>query len=165
LALLLLLLLLWGLAGCGTDDDDRVIFPSTTSASTTLPDSIDGVSVDVPRPRDLAGARADLEAAVAARDVCKVIAEFERARPEAAGETEVAEVFESQAAAAKAALEFVPDDLAAAWPLVVETTRSAAVAARGLSDIDDPRIRRLFDDSEFKDSWNQILAWSDASCR
>jgi len=77
----------------------------------------------------------------------------------------VAEVFESQAAAAKAALEFVPDDLAAAWPLVVETTRSAAVAARGLSDIDDPRIRRLFDDSEFKDSWNQILAWSDASCR
>ncbi len=163
-ALLVVGLLLLGLVGCGTEQDDRVIFPSTTAPTTTLPDPIDGVSVDVPRPRDLAGARAEMDAAVASGDLCEVVAEFERPRPEAVGETEVAEVFETQAAAARAAADFTPAEMTTAWSVVAEATKSAAAAARGVSDIDDPRIRRVFDDSEFKDSWDEVLAWSDAGC-
>ena len=85
--------------------------------------------------------------------------------PDIANHPAVTETYEIVADSVKAAATFVPTELRASWPAVVDATRQAAVQAqRAGGDIADPSIQAQFSTSSFDDAYRDTIAWTVDHC-
>ncbi len=116
-------------------------------------------------PRTAADIEAELEAAVAARDFCKVAAALDDAAPDTNDGAAVTATYEALARTTKQAAGFVPAELSEAWPIVVEGIEDGVVASRRVGgDVKDPALRAPFIDGSFESAIAAVETWSDARC-
>jgi hypothetical protein len=153
------------LAGCTERQGPppQLVITTTTepgATTTTLP----GGPPPLP-PRTLGQVTRELDAAVSARDFCKLVVALDDAAPDASDGRTVIAAYEALAAAAHRARGFVPDELASIWPVVVSAIDEGVQAARRVGgDVQDPALRAPFLDGSFESAMSAVETWADAHC-
>lgn len=145
---------------CSDDGGDEPV-PVTTT--TTPPDpSATTSTVRGQTPAEISSA---LDAAVSARDFCRVVAALDAAVPDATDGAQVIEVYDTIAEATERTTPFVPAELRDAWEEVtVSTRRGAAAARRADGNLEDPILRAPFTANAFDAAMTIVEAWADRNC-
>lgn len=141
----------------------RLLVTTTTepgSPTTTLPSSVSTLP-----PKSVADIRGELDAALAARDFCKVLDALDDASPDPADGQAVIEAYDVLSVAVSEAASFVPTALADSWPTVVESVEEGRLAARRVAgDVNDPILRAPFLDGQFQAAMSAAETWFDNNC-
>ena len=141
----------------------QLVVTTTTEpgvTTTTLP----GGPEPLP-PRTLAEIQADLDAAVAGRDFCALVAALDDAAPDTDDGKAVIATYEALAAAVKQGKGFVPSELSESWVIVVDGIDDGVVAARRVGgDVKDPALRAPFLDGRFESAMSAVETYSDGKC-
>jgi hypothetical protein len=144
--------------------------PIETSTTQALNGDLSTTTVDE-RPTKPVGSspaqiRADFDQAVAARDFCGLLDVMNSALPDVEDRMAVVETYAKVAESMNAATEFVPEELAESWPVVVSASERASEAAeRSQGDLNDPAISGAFDTGEFEQVSVELDTWEDEHCR
>ncbi|MFN8053132.1 MAG: hypothetical protein U0Q22_16925 [Acidimicrobiales bacterium] len=149
-------------AGCSSPDDK---LPTVADVSTTTnpDDRVDMETPPPPMPADQIVAA--LDKAVAASDVCALLAAMDAASPTTAGAAGTIDVYKALAAATKAAQAFVPKELRIDWQQIVLSTKEGADAvtkARG--DLDDPEVQAAFSSQEVVSAGDDVERYQRTNC-
>lgn len=141
----------------------RLVVTTTTEVgqtTTTLP-----ASVSTLPPRSVDDIRAALDAAIAGRDFCGVLAALDDASPDTADGAAVIAAYDLLAEKLRLAAAFRPLALSDAWQVVlrgVDEGRSAAHRVGG--NVNDPTLRAPFIDGQFQAAMSQAETWADSHC-
>lgn len=143
--------------------------PIVTSTTLALTGDLSTTTVDESPAKPVGSSpariRAEFDRVVRARDFCGLLEVMNSALPDVEDRATVVETYAKVAESMEAATDFVPDELAETWPVVVASSKRAAVAAeRSQGDLNDPSISSAFDTGEFEQASVELDTWEDENC-
>jgi hypothetical protein len=116
-------------------------------------------------PLSLDQFRGELDAAVSARDFCKLAAALDDATPDTSNGDTVTATYEALARAVHAGSGFVPAELSDPWQAVVIGVDAGVQASQRVGgDVKDPTLRAPFIDGQFESAMSAVERWHDTHC-
>jgi hypothetical protein len=113
----------------------------------------------------LPGAALHMRHAAASKDFCDLAAAIRQPAFLGSEGRSVVATYETFDRAVNAATKFVPSELTAKWPAIVQGADNAAKeAVRTNGNLDDPQLRALLTSGDFRTAYDAVDAWVADHC-
>lgn len=148
-------------AGCSNDDT----LPTVAERPTTTDPAAAADLEPAAPPRSAQVIVGDLEAAVAARDVCAVLDAIDDAEPDPDDRAGDISVYRALSAATKASRAFVPAQLRSDWEVIVAGTELASKALDDHDgDLTDPEVEAALTSTDMVDAIRNVERYQFTAC-